>query len=130
GDAWINTGTILNRINFGLAVAAGRMPGVALSRWPPAQELATASREAQVDGVIHALLGGEVSPDTRRILESGVNPMLQMSGADTLLVDLESADSGDDGRPQRRRGRQAPIELDGLAEVLGLALGSPEFQRR
>src|SRR6185437_16189333 len=27
-DAWINTGSILNRINFGLAFAAGRLPGV------------------------------------------------------------------------------------------------------
>ncbi|HEX6533545.1 MAG TPA: DUF1800 domain-containing protein, partial [Gemmatimonadaceae bacterium] len=27
GDAWINTGSILARINFGLAVAAGRLPG-------------------------------------------------------------------------------------------------------
>ena len=27
GDAWINTGAILARIDFGLAVAAGRVPG-------------------------------------------------------------------------------------------------------
>ena len=29
----------------------------------------------QVDGVIRAILGGEASPDTRKVLESGVNPM-------------------------------------------------------
>lgn len=130
GDAWINTGTILNRINFGLAVAAGRMPGISLNRWPAAAELQNASRVEQIDGVIDALLGGEVSPDTRRILDSGVNPMLNVSGADTLIVDLDSPDEEDEMQRPRRRGRQAPIELDGLAEVLGLALGSPEFQRR
>ena len=73
----------------------------------------------------------EVSPDTRQILESGVNPMLQTGGADSLVVDLTTDDVPDDDRGSRRqRGRQQPIELEGLAEVLGLALGSPEFQRR
>ena len=28
GDAWMNSGAILNRINFGLRVAAGQVPGV------------------------------------------------------------------------------------------------------
>ena len=130
GDAWINTGTILNRINFGLALAAGRLPGVSLRRWPASVELRNAPRAEQVDGVIHALLGGEVSPDTRRILESGVNPMLGAKGADTLLVDLGAADEASDDQRPRRRSRQAPIVLEGLAQVLGLALGSPEFQRR
>lgn len=130
GDAWINTGTILNRINFGLALAAGRLPGVSLRRWPASVELRNAPRAEQVDGVIQALLGGEVSPDTRRILESGVNPMLGAKGADTLLVDLGAADEAADDQRPRRRNRQAPIALEGLAQVLGLALGSPEFQRR
>ena len=30
GESWINTGAILNRINFGLAVAAGRVPGASI----------------------------------------------------------------------------------------------------
>jgi uncharacterized protein (DUF1800 family) len=101
-DPWINTGTILNRINFGLALAAGRLPGVSLPRWAHAEGLDTLSGEAQVDGVIHALLGGEASPDTRRVLVSGVNPLVE--------------------RPSER--------LDGLARTVGLAIGAPEFQRR
>ena len=106
GEAWINAGAILNRINFGMQVASGRMPGVAPRRWPPAVELARAPRERQVDGVIAALFNGEVSPDTRAILISGENPL----------------GKGDEA--------MAAPRAEGLAQILGLALGAPEFQRR
>jgi hypothetical protein len=116
-----------------MAMASGRMPGASLRRWPAADSLRSASRAEQVDGVIHALLGGEASPDTRRILESGTNPMLRIAGADTLAAELDAPDdpmgAADAPRP-RRRPVGTPAELQGLAQILGLALGSPEFQRR
>ena len=105
GDAWINTGAILARINFGLVVAAGRVPGASVAEWTDGKELASLPRDAQVDGVIKAILGGEASPDTRRVLESGVNPLVGDSTASTT-----------------KRG--------GLETIVGLALGAPEFQRR
>jgi len=101
GESWMNTGAILARINFGLAVAADRVPGASLDRWPLAAQLASATREAQVDGVVTALLDGDASPDTHRILLTGSNPMLT----------------------------EAPSQT-GLAKIVGLALGAPEFQRR
>jgi hypothetical protein len=39
----------------------------------------------------------------------------------------------DDMAPVPRRGRDPlsrPVNLDGLNEIIGLALGAPEFQRR
>jgi len=105
GDAWINTGAILARINFGLLVATGRVPGASLAEWTDGHELASLSRDAQVDGVIKAILGGEASPDTRRVLESGINPM-----------------AGDSTASATKHG--------GLETIVGLALGAPEFQRR
>jgi uncharacterized protein (DUF1800 family) len=103
GDAWMNSGAILNRINLGFRVASGQVPSVKLAAWPAAARLNDLSREAQVDGVIEELFGS-VSPKTRQILMTGENPIL--AGAAT--------------GPQLR----------GLAEIVGLALGSPEFQRR
>jgi uncharacterized protein (DUF1800 family) len=105
GESWMNTGAILNRINFGLAVAAGRLPNASLARWSEAERLRTAPREQQVDAVVNAFLGGHVSPDTRQILLSGENPMVTKLGG--------SADT-----------------VSGLAQVVGLAIGAPEFQRR
>ena len=108
GDAWMNTGAILNRINFGLRLAAGQLPNVRLAGWPPMARLRQLSPAAQVDGVVEDLLGGTVSSATRAILISGENPMLA-------------------GAPAAKT--PAP-QLTGLPALIGLALGSPEFQRR
>jgi uncharacterized protein (DUF1800 family) len=110
GESWINTGAILSRINFGLAVAADRVPGTSVERWPVAVQLASLPREVQVDGVIAALLGGDASPDTRRILMSGNHPFLAAARADSSAMI--------DAQPQ------------GFAQIVGLAIGAPEFQRR
>jgi uncharacterized protein (DUF1800 family) len=100
-EAWMNSGAILNRINFGLTMASGRMPGVAFGRVPEIDALRTASREAQVDGVVKLFFGGQVSADTREVLRSGESPLA---------------------------GERTP--LGGLQQIVGLALGAPEFQRR
>jgi hypothetical protein len=149
-DAWMNTGAILNRINFGLAVAAGRVPGASLASWPSAASLRRVSRQEQVDGVIKAILGGQSSTETRSILLSGENPLLDKLGpadsASMAMSDSASADDmmapprarqagavvGKNGRPRANAAAalNRPVQLEGLAQVVGLALGSPEFQRR
>ena len=171
GDAWMNTGSILNRINFGLAAASGRVPGVRIADWPTSRELATLPREQQVDGVIRTLLGGSASPDTRQVLLTGTNPFLQGKGgsdsafvnddADRALMTGETATSRkaeqadvrrnqrEDRIPIARQQQQVAREaakpgqggsltqsignlpqITGLAQIVGLALGAPEFQRR
>jgi uncharacterized protein (DUF1800 family) len=120
GDGWINTGAILNRINFGMALASGSATGVQVRRWPEYAALVNASREQQVDGVVRALLGGDVSADMRAILISGDHPMLERARTvDDSTMDAPAAMNG----PRR-------AEPSGLAQIIGLALGSPEFQRR
>jgi len=150
GDAWMNTGAILNRINFGLAVAAGRVPGASLASWPSAASLRGVSRQEQVDGVIKAVLGGQSSPETRSILLSGENPLIDKLGrADSRSMAMDDSLPADDmmapprarqanavvaknGRPRPNAASplSRPVQLEGLAQVVGLALGSPEFQRR
>ena len=167
GREWMNTGAILNRINFGIAAAANRLPGARLADWAPAAELRGAPRERQIDGVVAALLGGEISPDTRAVLASGAHPLLARAGAAdapgasadslpdepsmsddrTMTAETEAArarrrrtradgDPGAAGRETARPGAMrtafggAPPRLDPFAQLVGLALGAPEFQRR
>jgi len=146
GDAWMNTGAILNRINFGLAVAAGRVPGASMGTWPYAASLRGMNRPAQVDGVIKNLLGGQSSPETRSILLSGDNPLMHKLGTDSSAMSVADSDPADDMMPPRQAGAAVakngnprpnaasplnrPVNLEGLGQVVGLALGSPEFQRR
>jgi uncharacterized protein (DUF1800 family) len=165
GDAWMNTGAILNRINFGLAAASGRVPGIRLADWPAAKTLVALPREQQVDGVIRELLGGAASTDTRQVLLTGTNPFLQARGNEVDSLALDDADDDAmmmgaadgtarrnaraDRRPiaqqQKAAGKEAvkPTKgatltqaigtlppAQGLAQIVGLALGAPEFQRR
>lgn len=166
GEEWMNTGAILNRINFGMALAANRVPGARVTDWPTYASLRNAHRAAQVDGVILAFLGGQVAPETRQVLESGSNPMVgQAAPRDTFAVDVddeidmsergtgarrrrdtrgaspadEGSMAGRDRRNPNIRDRINPLQgaslgpvrhLTGLDQVIGLALGSPEFQRR
>jgi hypothetical protein len=155
GESWMNTGAILNRINFGQAVAANRLPGATLLTWPIGDSLATASRAAQVDGVVASILEGAASPDTRKILMSGEHP-LAASAAQQVAAQANMASDSSDGSmtdmtntnarktkgAAKQQGLQGvarglarnPIvgpapQLSGLAQVVGLALGAPEFQR-
>jgi uncharacterized protein (DUF1800 family) len=151
GDAWMNTGAILNRINFGMAAAASRIPGASVKSIPGLDTLGSAPRPKQVDAIISLLLGGSVSPDTRAVLLSGENPLLANAKATGLELDDATAPSdggmdmqmtdgmdqparkgarpGARANPLGRPGAALP-ELTGIAQVVGLALGSPEFQRR
>ncbi len=149
GEAWMNSGAILNRINFGLGLAAGRFPGASVSHWSEAERLQSASREQQVDAVVSAFLGGQASPDTRQILLSGENPLAAKLAA-TVVVDSASTNMasmaasaetpmrgreippGKNGAPRAAMGRALgqPVQVHGLAQVVGLAIGAPEFQRR
>ena len=169
GDAWMNTGAILNRINFGQAVAASRLPGATISTWPGSDALAGAPRSAQVDAVVSSILQGAASPDTRKILMSGEHPLaasaaqqasaqaqaqskVSMAGEDGA-TDMTMTHAGDqNGAAASNRNAKGaakqdglaglgralarnpvvgpPPQLTGLAQVVGLALGAPEFQRR
>jgi uncharacterized protein (DUF1800 family) len=150
GDAWMNTGAILNRINFGLSIAGGQVPGAKLANLPNFDALRAEPRDQQVDAVVKSMLGGQVSQVTRNVLMSGNNPMLSKTG--TVASDMTGDDSTSmmTAAPKgRREGAGAkgvgglglgkgqlppapmrPINLQGLPQVVGLALGAPEFQRR
>ncbi len=159
GEAWMNTGAILNRINFGMAAAAGRLPGVDIRAIPALDTIRSGPREKQVDAVVATILSGMVSPDTRAVLVSGEHPLLangaggnaiqDMSPRDTAANDasmsgqeMAAASSGDSTARVRMNqnsgARRAALQgrgfsnlpqLSGLPQIVGLALGSPEFQR-
>ena len=160
GESWMNTGAILNRINFGMAVAAGRLPGVDIRAIPALDTIRSAPRDRQVDVVVATILNGMVSPDTRAVLVSGEHPLLANGAGGNSIQDMSPPDTGVDntsmsGREmadagtgrnaarvranQNAGGKRAALQgrgfanlpqLTGLPQILGLALGSPEFQRR
>ncbi|HUQ46807.1 MAG TPA: DUF1800 domain-containing protein [Gemmatimonadaceae bacterium] len=160
GDAWMNAGAILNRINFGMAVAANRIPGARINAVPGLDTLGSAPRAKQVDAVVALMLGGSASPDTRAVLMSGENPLLANGAASAAAMEMAAQPASEEMMPQQQtqpnarnaaqnrrpqqgqQGQQRPQgnplagrngapmpQLNGIAQVVGLALGSPEFQR-
>ena len=145
----MNTGAILNRINFGLSLAAGQIPGASPRNLPEFDALRTEPRPQQVDAVVKSILGGQVSSETRQVLMTGDNPMLSKAANDVngMTVLNDSTSMGGRGRagrvPPAQQGKGQPrgpgaqipgygrpVNLQGLPQVIGLALGAPEFQRR
>jgi uncharacterized protein (DUF1800 family) len=105
-DAWVNTGALLNRMNFALQAANGGGPNAR----PPLETLlgpdAGGTPDQMLSRFIDVFLGSDVSPATRTTIES---KLAQAPQAPAL----------------RARARQ-----NVPAEIAGLVLGSPEFQRR
>jgi uncharacterized protein (DUF1800 family) len=158
GESWMNTGAILNRINFGMAAAAGRLPGANIRALPALDTIGSAPRDKQVDAVVATILNGMVSPDTRAVLLSGEHPMLANGAGANGIQNMAPAEANPDSemsgeatadgangqnaararRNQNQGGKGGALQgrgfanipqLTGLSQIVGLALGSPEFQR-
>ena len=91
-ESWVNTGGLLERMNFGLALAGNRVQGtkVDLGKFTNADK----SQAKVMDESLKTILAGEISAATR----------------ETLLKQLDQSDP--------------------VTKVVGLILGTPEFQRQ
>ncbi|HXC33094.1 MAG TPA: DUF1800 domain-containing protein [Verrucomicrobiae bacterium] len=106
-DAWVNTGALLNRLNFSLALTSGRLRGAQVDVNSLFSGDTSADPKATLESAIHLLLGGEVSQQTRDTLAQ------QMEDPQILQATLDDK-----------------VKQVNTAMIAGLVLGSPEFQRR
>jgi uncharacterized protein (DUF1800 family) len=100
--AWMNAGSLMNRLNLGMRVGANQFPNVVVARWMAARAPKTMNGDA-TPAVIDGLLSGDVSPATREALHSVAHPP-----------------------PSATRQQW----LGYVGQLIGVALGSPEFQHR
>jgi len=132
---WIHAGALLNRMAFGLALAAGRVDGVLVDL-----DRLTGGREPESRAAALEALWAQLVPG--RPLAAAAESLAEMVESRGLAGRLAAAAPAppapdplpdDDPAPRRRRSRprhgDAP-EPDPLAQVVGVILGSPEFQRR
>ncbi len=140
GTEWINTGSILSRINFGMAVINNRFPGAKLSSLSWVTDIQRVPLEEQVDAVIQHILGGYASVDTRSVLMRGENPLAlkdsssgsnqnASASSDSMMRADRDSDAKSSGQRNRNPRKSRPSQNPTLT-MIGLALGSPEFQRR
>src|SRR5712664_3765269 len=107
GDAWVNTGALLNRLNYSLALAGNKMRGARTDVPSLLGVDSSADPKTALDRAVQVFLGGQAGSTTVETLEK------QLDNPQVLQAKL------DDPRKQ----------VD-LGVVAGLVLGAPEFQRR
>lgn len=146
-DAWVNTGALLNRMNFGLQLATGRIAGVQLDLLALLEGAEPESMDAALEAFVPILMPRRDAAATLQRLRPVIQDpqLLAKIEEATPTADASSFDAGWDldgdpfgGRRGGRRGRgfggdpPSPVAIDDspLAQVVGVILGSPEFQRR
>ena len=106
-EAWVNTGALLNRLNFSLALAGNRMRGARTDVSSLLGVDSSADAKTALDRAVQVFLGGQASATTVETLEK------QLDNPQVLQAKLDD-----------------PQKQVNLGVVAGLVLGAPEFQRR
>jgi uncharacterized protein (DUF1800 family) len=129
-DAWINTGALLERLNFGLSLASNRIPG---TRVDLKRLVADAAEKEQImTRFVNVIVAGDISSKTRDTLLAQMNeqPMtVTESPVATLRMEKEDEMNASLRPRQQPVAREANI-TDPMTKLVGLILGSPEFQRQ
>ncbi|MEJ7694755.1 DUF1800 family protein, partial [Daejeonella sp.] len=151
GQYWINTGSLLNRMNFGLALASQRIPGIRVNlaamnknREPESSEAAlmTYGRmimpERDLSQTIDRLRPMLNDPDLQKKIEDAASKNTVPQDKATMVdEDLSMMDTSKDKKYVRASVKrdQGKVQTAAgsntmLAQVVGVILGSPEFQRK
>ncbi len=158
GQYWINTGALLNRMNFGLAIASQRIAGTKLdllslnNRHEP--ESATAALltygklimpERNLDETVKRLTPMLNDPELVKKINdaadkntapqtSMVNNGVVMNDPDSYRDDDGVGNKGGKGLKGLKKGNNTLQTVAGnnsmLSQVVGIIIGSPEFQRK
>ncbi len=154
GQYWINTGSLLSRMNFGLALASQRIPGISFS-------LLALNHNHEPESAENALVtystllmpGRDLNQTIKRLTPLLNDPELNKkvdAAAEKTIVAPPVSDQKENGnrmtdditgqppmveRPNRknpvpRRMQQASGTNSMLGQVVGIIIGSPEFQRK
>lgn len=154
---WINTGSLLNRMNFGLAFATEKIPGVKLNlaalndnHEPESAEAAllTYSKillpERNQDDNIRRLTAMVRDANLEQKITEAANKTTAGNAAATMDAQNEAMAATRDTRRNRRANERAALSKKNLpvttlyvagntntvSQVTGIIIGSPEFQRK
>lgn len=143
-ESWVNTGGLLERLNFGLTLASNRIPGtrVDLKRFLGTAAEEQALNKTQImDRFLNLIVAGDIRPKTKEALlkqlDEQTAPVVPAMLPETARVNDRLASEMMDGPPpfQQRQQRQPTARADAnitdpVTKIVGLILGSPEFQRQ
>lgn len=148
GQYWINTGSLLNRMNFGLALATQRIPGVKINlaalndnHEPESAEAALLiyckliMPERDVQETVKRLKPMLNDPELANKVENAAAKATPVKTMDNMQA-MQSGENTDTKPANKGFGKKANkiVTATGsntmLAQVVGVIIGSPEFQRK
>jgi uncharacterized protein (DUF1800 family) len=145
-ENWVNTGALIERLNFGLALASNRIPGtrVDLARFTGNSAKDSSNAEQVMNRFLEVIVQGDISPKTKATLLKQLKEPLPVSPPQAMATSMADDDNDNAmmrqgaGGGGRRRNQQAQLAMADLSKVsnpeavkaVGLILGSPEFQRQ
>ena len=106
-ETWVNSGALLNRMNFSILLATGRMRDTRIDLPALLGPDDAKDPNSVLNRAVDVFLGGQVSPETRAVLEK------QLDDPQVLQAMLDD-----------------PVKDVDAGMIAGLVLGSPEFQRK
>jgi uncharacterized protein (DUF1800 family) len=106
-ETWVNTGALLSRLNFSLAFAGDKMGGATVDLKSMLGDEASKDPNAALARSVQEFLDGQVAPSTQDTLQARLkDPQILQASLDDPVKEVN----------------------EGL--IVGLVLGTPEFQRR
>ncbi|HEV8590728.1 MAG TPA: DUF1800 family protein, partial [Pyrinomonadaceae bacterium] len=131
-EDWVNTGALLERMNFAIAVASNRIPGTHADL----KLFADKDKPEILNKAIAQILDGDISAGTRKTL---------LKQIEQPLPDVKAGEEPNDnagevpnmraagqqgGRMNRQPRLMTPSGDPEVFKVVSLVLGTPEFQRQ
>jgi uncharacterized protein (DUF1800 family) len=106
-ETWVNTGALLNRLNFALSFAGDKVAGATVDLKSMLGDAAVRDPNAALSQAIDAFLADQIAEQTRATLTARLNdPQILQASLDD------------------------PVKQVNEGLIAGLVLGAPEFQRR
>jgi Protein of unknown function (DUF1800) len=106
-ETWVNTGALLNRMNFALGFASDRVAGANVDLNSMFGDAAATDPQMALSRALQSFLDDQVSSQTRETIEA------RLSDPQILQAQLDD-----------------PVKHVNEGLISGLVLGAPEFQRR
>ena len=79
-DQWVNTGSLLERLNFGLALTTNKVRGASFDVKRATGSVDMSDRQRVMERAIASLLNGDISPQTRSVLDKQLKEGVPVKG--------------------------------------------------
>jgi len=133
-EDWVNTGALLERLNFAVALVSNRIPGTRVNL----KQFEGKDKTQTLNQAINVVLDGEISATTKATLLKQIEkplaePKIAADAGDETVDGESMAMMPNQGGRKRQNPQARLLPPSGNAEVfkvVGLILGTPEFQRQ